>query len=140
MGHGKSPVDELVDGIDAIGTILDENLPQMSSRIDEMVRQVLEATNRLAELKILSKEVADGYTDLRKGIATLDIRVEEILATIGALTRRIDLLQKSVLELTDSSSHASSESDLSDTVKMLEDRLKKIEERLPSVPTNPNNV
>lgn len=134
MGHGKSPVDELVDGIDAIGTILDENLPQMSSRVNEVVKQVLESTNRLNEIKITVKDVADGYTDLRKSLATLDVRVEEILATIGAFTRRMEVLQKSILELTDQSAKSSPDVDLSDTVKMLEDRLKKLEERLPANP------
>ena len=127
MGHGKSPVDELVDGIDAIGSMLDENLPRFSSKLDDLQRQQPEISQRLIEIRSAAKEISDSNAELRRALASLDVRTEEIMATIGVLTRRVESLQKSVLELCDALPRVNSSDELSDSVKMLEDRMKKLE-------------
>lgn len=128
MGHGKSPVDELVDGIDAIGTILDENLPKFKTQIENLVQQSAESTARVFEMKGAVKELHDEYADLRKLLTNVDIRLEELLAAVNALSRRFDSLQKTVLEF-NAGQGRGSDSELADTVKMLEDRLKRLESK-----------
>jgi len=64
---------------------------------------------------------------MQKTLATIDIRVEEILASLGALGRRLDQLQKSVLDLLVTTEKNTTDSDLADTVKGLEDRLRRLE-------------
>lgn len=127
MGHAKSPVDELVDGIDAIGTILDENLPQLKSRLDDLTTRQADFALKLNEFHATSKRLDDEYTGMQKTLATIDIRVEEILAAIGAVSRRFDQLQKTVIELTLQTERGGHDSELADTVKGLEDRLRRLE-------------
>jgi chromosome segregation ATPase len=142
MGRSKSPVDELVDGIDAIGSILDENLPEIKSRLEELDKNHMADIN---EVRRSMKESEETYADLKRAVTNLDIRIEEILGTIGALGRRMDQLQKSLLDLTLAVEKvsvekgpvelASVDNELSDTVKVLEDRLKKLESgRRPDFP------
>jgi chromosome segregation ATPase len=126
MGHGKSPVDELVDGIDAIGSILDENLPEFKTHIENLIRQGADGAARIAEMKGAVKDLTEEYTDLRKLLTNVDVRLEELLAAVNALSRRFDVLQKTILETTVQPRNGG-DSELSDTVKMLEDRLKRLE-------------
>ncbi len=58
-----------------------------------------------------------------------DIHIEEILGTIAALTRRLDQLQQSILDLTTIVESTAPDSELADTVKVLEDRLKGLENK-----------
>lgn len=129
MGRSKSPTDELVDGIDAIGTILDENLPEINSRIASLANDSRQTTEELARIKNLIGNSEETNTETRKAIGRLDIRVEEVMQTIAAMTRRIDLLQKTILELStgDSEQDRQTDGSLADTVKLLEDRLKLVE-------------
>jgi chromosome segregation ATPase len=127
MGHSKSPVDELVDGIDAIGTILDENLPQIKSQIEDLGRRLTENTNDLAETRRALKDIMEDARELGKTVVNIDIHIEEILGTIAALTRRLDQLQQSILDLTTIVESTAPDSELADTVKGLEDRLKWLE-------------
>jgi len=129
MGHAKSPVDELVDGIDAIGTILDENLPQLKNRLDDLTTRQADFALKLNEFHATLKRLDDEYTGMQKTLATIDIRVEEILAAIGAVSRRLDQLQKSALELSVIAERKGADTELADVVKALDDRLKMIEAR-----------
>ncbi len=126
MAH-RSPVDELVDGLDAIGTILDENLPQIKARLSDLEDNQSTATRDIGEIRRLFKETDETYTDLKKAVAAVDVRMEEIMATVGALTRRMDQLQKSMLDLLDLTESRDIDNELADTVKNLEDRLKRLE-------------
>jgi chromosome segregation ATPase len=127
MGRSKSPVDELVDGIDAIGSILDENLPQIKSRIAELDDHQRDNNSNINDIRRSVKEMDEVSSDLRKALTNLDIRIEEILGTIGALGRRMDQVQKSMLDLTLQFEAGGGDSELADTVKVLEDRLKRLE-------------
>jgi len=129
MGRSKSPVDELVDGIDAIGSILDENLPRIKSRIEDLNDQQRDNNNSLSDMRHTVKAMDEAASEIKKAITNLDIRIEEILGTIGALARRLDQLQKSILDLTLSVEKGSDDIELADTVKGLEDRLRNIERR-----------
>jgi len=122
----KSPVDELVDGLDAIGAILDENLPLIKSRLDELTGRQAANTNDINALRHSSKGIDESIVELKRTATNLDIRIEEILGTINALGRRIDQLQKSMLDMTLMVQELSIDSELADTVKMLEDRIKSI--------------
>jgi chromosome segregation ATPase len=127
MGRSKSPVDELVDGVDAIGSILDENLPQIKSRIADLDNRQRENNSDINDIRRAVKELDEVSADIKKAVTNLDIRIEEVLGTIGALARRLDQLQKSVLDLTLMVEKGGTDSELSDTVKGLEDRLKRLE-------------
>jgi len=127
MGRSKSPVDELVDGVDAIGSILDENLPQIKSRIADLDNRQRDNNLDINEIRRSVKELDDVSADLKKALTNLDIRIEEVLGTIGALARRLDQLQKSVLDLTVMVEKGETDNELADTVKGLEDRLKRLE-------------
>ena len=129
MGRSKSPVDELVDGIDAIGSILDENLPQIKSRIDELNSKQRDNNTDINDIRRIVKDMDDVSADLKKAVTNLDIRIEEVLGTIGALARRLDQLQKSILDVTVMMEKGNDDNELSDTVKVLEDRLKRLEGR-----------
>lgn len=126
MGRSKSPVDELVEGIDAIGSILDENLPQIKSRIEELNDRQRDNNSDTNEIRRAIKEIDEITAEVKKAVTNLDIRIEEILGTIGALARRLDQIQKSMLDLTDQIERGGG-NDLADTVKVLEDRLKRLE-------------
>ena len=125
MGHSKSPVDELVDGIDAIGSILDENLPQIKNQIEDLDRRLIENTNGLAESRRALKDIMEDAREVGKTVVNIDIHIEEILGTIAALTRRLDQLQQSILDLTTIVESTAPDSELADTVKGLEDRLRR---------------
>ena len=129
MGRSKSPVDDLVDGIDAIGTILDENLPAIKSMIDDLAGRQAVTTSDVGDLRRSVRNSDEILSDLKKSITNLDIRLEEVLATIGALSRRMDQIQKSILDLTVQSDTLPADEELSDTVKVLEDRLKRLEDK-----------
>jgi len=126
MGRSKSPVDELVDGIDAIGSILDDNLPQIKSRIDELNERQRDNNLDINEIRRNIKEIDEASSEVQKSVTNLDIRLEEVLGTIAALARRLDQIQKSILDLTDQIERGG-DSELADTVKVLEDRLKRLE-------------
>ena len=123
----KSPVDELVDGIDAIGTILDESLPQIKSRLDDLLNDQIENTTNVNLLRQASKTTDENLVELRKSTTNTDIRLEEVLNSIAALGRRLDQLQKSILDLTVQIEQLSIDNELVDAVKMLEDRVRKVE-------------
>lgn len=123
----KSPVDELVDGIDAIGSILDENLPQIKSRLDGLLNDQTENSARINLLHQSSKSTDEHMMELRRSTANIDVRQEEILAAISALGRRLDQLQKSILDLTVQVEELSIDSELVDAVKLLEDRIRRVE-------------
>ncbi|MFH1701570.1 MAG: hypothetical protein ABIE07_13405 [Candidatus Zixiibacteriota bacterium] len=130
MGRSKSPVDELVDGIDAIGSILDESLPNIKSRLDNLTERHIDSSQSITEIKRVLKEAEEIQSDLKKSVTNLDIKLEEIMGTINSVTRRMDQLQKSILDLTVLMDHEiplGSDSGLADAVKTLEDRLNKIE-------------
>lgn len=127
MGRTKSPVDELVDGLDAIGTILDENLPQIKTRLGELEGQGASKGRDIQEIRGAIKESNEIYNDLRKAINDLDIKTEEIISTIGALARRLDQLQKSVLDLMLVAEKGTLDPELADTIKTLEDRINRLE-------------
>lgn len=122
----KSPVDELVDGIDAIGSILDETLPQIKSRLGELANQQAENNSDINITRHASKELIESMGELRKISSNLDIHLEEVMGSIGALGRRMDQIQKSVLDLGEMVREISIDSELADTVKMLEDKIKKV--------------
>jgi chromosome segregation ATPase len=126
MMGSKSPVDELVDGLDAIGAILDENLPLIKSRLDELTGRQAANANDINALRHSSKGIDESIAELKRTATNLDIRIEEILGTINALGRRIDQLQRSMLDMTLMVQELSIDSELADTVKMLEDRIKSI--------------
>ncbi len=137
MGRSKSPTDELVDGIDAIGSILDENLPEINSQLASLSQKSFTAEEDLTRLKNSIRSSEELNSETRKAMNNLDIRVEEVLQTIAAMTRRIDLLHKAVLELSSDSlgpgmetADNRSDGELADTVKILEDRLKLVEKGL----------
>lgn len=127
MGRNKSPVDELVDGIDAVGSILDENLPLIKSRIADIENLQSVNCKDISEIRRSLKEADEVYGDLKRAVANIDIRLEELLGTIGALARRLDQLQKSVLDLTVMVEKGTGDNELADTVKQLEDRVNRIE-------------
>ncbi len=127
MGSNKSPVDELVDGIDAIGSIIDETLPQLKSRIDEMATRQLDNSHIINDMRVSLKELREINAALEKTAATLDLRLEEILSAVGNLAFRLDQVQKMVLELGEKAGVGTGDNELVDTVKMLEDRLKRLE-------------
>jgi archaellum component FlaC len=127
LGHSKSPVDELVDGIDAIGSILDENLPQIKSRLDDLTTRQADFALKLNEFHATLKSVDDEFAGIQKLLTNLDVRVEEIMATIGAVSRRLDQMQKAVMDLTLLTERKVDDSELADTVKVLEDRLRRLE-------------
>lgn len=127
MARMKSPVDELVDGLDAIGSILDENLPLIKSRLTDISEKQSVNSGDIAEIRRSAKIADEANAELSKAVTNLDIRIEEILGTIGALGRRLDQLQKSMLDLMESLDQHGGDSELADTVKSLEDRLKRLE-------------
>lgn len=122
----KSPVDELVDGIDAIGTILDENLPMIKSRLDELTSRQAENTNDINILRQSSRTADESLAEIKRSLTNIDVRMEEVLGTINALGRRLDQLQKTLLDMSVTLQEISIDSELADTVKMLEDRIKGI--------------
>ncbi len=122
----KSPVDELVDGLDAIGTILDENLPQIKSRLEDLAGRQASNTNDINILRQASRTADESLAEIKKSLTDLDIKLEEILGTINAFGRRLDQLQKSMLDISVMIRDLSIDSELADTVKMLEDRIKNI--------------
>lgn len=127
MARMKSPVDELVDGLDAIGSILDENLPLIKARLSDIGERQTAAAGDIGELRRSAKIADEANAELNKAVTNLDIRIEEILGTIGALGRRLDQLQKSMLDLMETTDSRGADSELADTVKSLEDRLKRLE-------------
>ncbi|MDD4050307.1 MAG: hypothetical protein PHR28_00230 [candidate division Zixibacteria bacterium] len=129
MGSNKSPVDELVDGIDAIGSIIDENLPQLKSRIEEITTSQLSNAVNINDIRESLKELHEVNNALEKTAATLDLRMEEILSAVGNLAFRLDQVQKMVLEISEKAGLGTGDNELVDTVKMLEDRLKRLESR-----------
>jgi chromosome segregation ATPase len=126
MGH-RSPVDELVDGLDAIGTILDESLPQIKARLAEIEDSQSTNTRDVGEIRRILKENDETFGDLKKAVSAIDVRLEELMATVGAFTRRMDQLQKSMLDIMDMIENRDIDNELADTVKTLEDRLKRLE-------------
>lgn len=132
MGISKSPVDELVDGIDAIGSVIDENLPQLKSRIEEIASRQADNANTINSLCDSLKELHEIANTLEKSSANLDMRLEELLSAVGNLAFRLDQVQKMVLELSDKAGLGTGDTELVDTVKMLEDRLKRLESRRPA--------
>ncbi len=131
----KSPVDELVDGIDAIGSILDENLPQIKSRLIDLSNHQAELSAATTVLKASGREVDENMSELRKAATNQDVRIEEILSSIGALGRRLDQIQKTLLEMVESI-QMGGDSELIDAVKTLEDRVRKLESDGPIGPDN----
>jgi methyl-accepting chemotaxis protein len=127
MGSNKSPVDELVDGIDAIGSVIDENLPQLKNRIEEISISQLDNARNINEIRNSLKELHEVNDALQKTAATLDLRSEEILSAVGNLAFRLDQVQKMVLELSEKAGLGTGDNELVDTVKTLEDRLKRLE-------------
>ncbi len=127
MTRMKSPVDELVDGLDAIGSILDENLPLIKARLSDISEQQAANTGDINDIRRSVKIADEANAELNKAVTNLDIRIEEILGTIGALGRRLDQLQKSMLDLMEALDQRRGETELADTVKSLEDRLKRLE-------------
>lgn len=127
MTRMKSPVDDLVDGLDAIGSILDENLPLIKARLSDINEQQAANTSDINEIRRSVKAADEANAELTKAVTNLDIRIEEILGTIGALGRRLDQLQKSMLDLMESIDQRGTDTELADTVKSLEDRLKRLE-------------
>jgi chromosome segregation ATPase len=127
MARMKSPVDDLVDGLDAIGSILDENLPLIKARLSDINEQQAANTGDINEIRRSVKAADEANAELTKAVTNLDIRIEEILATIGALGRRLDQLQKSMLDLMESIDQRGTDTELADAVKSLEDRLKRLE-------------
>jgi chromosome segregation ATPase len=127
MARMKSPVDELVDGLDAIGSILDENLPMIKARLSDIGERQTTASGDIGELRRAARIADEANAELNKAVTNLDIRIEEILGTIGALARRLDQLQKSMLDLMEAIDRRGTDSELADTVKSLEDRLKRLE-------------
>ncbi|NMC44739.1 MAG: hypothetical protein GYA46_12540 [candidate division Zixibacteria bacterium] len=132
MGISKSPVDELVDGIDAIGSVIDENLPQLKSRIEEIAINQADNTNTVNELRNSVKELREIANALERSSINLDMRLEELLSAAGNLAFRLDQVQKTVLELGEKAGVGTGDHELVDTVKMLEDRLKRLESRRPA--------
>lgn len=128
MGRNKSPVDELVDGLDAIGEILDENLPHIKSRIENLSERHIDSAQSITEIRRIIKDSEEIQGDLKKAVVNFDIRLEEVMGTLSALARRIDQLQKSVVDLTVTvEGSGGGDSELADAVKVLEDRMKKID-------------
>lgn len=132
MRISKSPVDELVDGIDAIGSVIDENLPQLKSHIEEMASRQTDNTNTINGLCDSVKELREIANALERSSVNLDLRLEELLSAIGNLAFRLDQLQKMVLEMSEKAGLGTGDNELVDTVKMLEDRLKRLESRRPA--------
>jgi chromosome segregation ATPase len=122
----KSPVNELVDGLDAIGSILDENLPQIKSRLEELAGRTATNTNDINILRQSARTADENLAEVKKSLTDLDLKLEEILGTINAFGRRLDQLQKSMLDMTLMIQELSIDSELADTVKMLEDRIKSL--------------
>jgi len=127
MGISKSPVDELVDGMDAIGTILDENLPQIRNQLNQLTANYTAIVNSLNNRGDSAKEFESTLLEVREDLTNLDLKLEDTGRILDALPRRIDQLQKSIIELTVKTETVGSGSELADAVKMLEDRLRKIE-------------
>ncbi len=127
MARMKSPVDELVDGLDAIGSILDENLPLIKARLSDISERQSVSAGDINEIRRSAKLADEANAELSKAVTNLDIRIEEILGTIGALGRRLDQLQKSMLDLMETIDRPGGDTELADTVKSLEDRLKRLE-------------
>ena len=123
----KSPVDDLVDGLDAIGSIIDENIPAIKERLSELAESQKLSGNDLSLLKKSYVETTESLAELRKTDINMDVKLEEISATIGALTRRLDQIQKSILDLNEAINHLAFDNELADAVKVLEDKLKRVE-------------
>jgi chromosome segregation ATPase len=132
MGINKSPVDELVDGIDAIGSVIDENLPQLKNRIEEISSRQSDNINTINGLRDSIKELREITSAVEKSSANIDLRLEELLSAVGNLAFRLDQVQKMVLELSEKAGLGTGDNELVDTVKMLEDRLKRLESRRPA--------
>lgn len=135
MGH-KSPVDELVDGIDAIGTILDENLPALKGGLDKLTEKHIDTSQTVTEIKRAVQTTDEIQDEIKRAVSKLDGRMVEFADTLEALNRRMDQLQKTMLELImettrtgtgEGGSDSDTEPELADTVKAMEDRLKKLE-------------
>jgi len=124
---GKSPVDDLVDGLDAIGSIIDENIPGIREKLSELAEGQKINGNDLSVLKKSYHEMTESLAELRKTDINIDVKLEEVSATIGALTRRLDQIQKSILDLTEAINHLAFDNELADAVKVLEDKLKRVE-------------
>lgn len=127
MARMKSPVDDLVDGLDAIGSILDENLPLIKARLSDINEQQAVNTSDINEIRRSVKAADEANAELTKAVTNLDIRIEETLGMIGALGRRLDQLQKSMLDLMETIDQRGTDTELADAVKSLEDRLKRLE-------------
>jgi len=127
MGSGKSPVDELVDGIDAVGTILNESMPHINHRLQELEAHQNTNTNALNALQQSHRELNEGLEELGRAVGNIDMRFEEMSATMTAISRRLDQIQQTLLGLSDILQTGGADNDLVDTVKMLEDRLKRLE-------------
>ncbi len=137
MAH-KSPVDELVDGIDAIGTILDENLPAIKDRIAKLSEKQIDTAQTTLEIKRTLQTTDDIQDELKRAVTQIDGRLTEFGDTIEALIRRMDQLQKSMLELlmqTDNIAGGNSAENedgvdagaLVSTIKAMDDRIKQLE-------------
>jgi chromosome segregation ATPase len=129
MSLKKSPVEELVEGVDAIGTILDETLPTIRTQIEELVERQIETSNHVTELRSLQKELLEKQGDIQRRLHDAELKQDETSGTINALFRRLEQIQKSILELAEQVEKVTGGDELSDTVKMLEDRVRKIEGR-----------
>ncbi len=127
MGSGKSPVDELVDGIDAVGTILNESMPQINHRLQELEVHQNTNINALNALQQSYRELNEGLEELGRAVGSIDMRIEEVSVTMTAISRRLDQIQQTLLGLSDILQTGGADNDLVDTVKMLEDRLKRLE-------------
>lgn len=129
MGR-KSPVDELVDGIDAIGTILDENLPALKARLDKLTEKHIDTSQTVTEIKRAVQTTDDIQDEIKRAVSKLDGRMVEFADTLEALNRRMDQLQKTMLELimeTTKAGESESGVELADAVKSMDDRIKKLE-------------
>ena len=74
---------EILDGVDAIGTIVDEDLGKLDSRMDEMTKSLDRIHSALSQLKIDQKSMENNQTDIMDTLRNMSDKLNKIEVRIA---------------------------------------------------------
>ena len=74
---------EILDGVDAIGTIVDEDLGRLDSRMDQMTKSLDRIHAALSQLKIDQKSLENNQTDIMDTLKNMSDKLNMIEVRIA---------------------------------------------------------
>jgi len=87
---------EILDGVDAIGTIVDEDLGKMNSRMEEMTESLNRIHNTLSQFKFDQNNLENNQTDIIDTLKNMSDKLNRIEVRIA------EGFQKKEFEIIDS--------------------------------------